>query len=274
MIDFHTHMFPEKIAGKTLNLLKVKCGTEPNTDGTAAGLSASSEAAGIDCSVVLPVATRPGQFDSINRYAAQFHGQERLLSFGGIHPDTEDYREKLKLLKRMGFKGIKLHPDYQQVFIDDIRNKRIIACASELGLIVSVHAGFDPGYREVTHCTPDRIIRMVDDVRPERLVLAHMGGFQRWDEVERELTGIPAWFDTGVVFGYIDDGQFVRIVRKQGADRILFASDSPWADQTDFVRHLEGLPLTEQEKQMIFHTNAEKLLNMKIYDSRTGSREE
>ena len=40
--------------------------------------------------------------------------------------------KRLKELKHMGFKGIKLHPDYQETFIDDIRYKRIISYASEL----------------------------------------------------------------------------------------------------------------------------------------------
>ncbi|MCI9074817.1 MAG: amidohydrolase family protein [Dorea sp.] len=264
MIDFHTHIFPDRIAESTLNILKVKCETEPETDATAAGLRESSRKAGVDCSVILPVATRPGQFTSINRFAEQFKGDDRLLSFGGIHPGTSDYKGELKYLKEHGFKGIKLHPDYQQEFINDIKYKRIISYASELGLIISTHAGFDPGYKEVTHCTPERIIDMVEDVRPDKLVLAHMGGFLMWDEVERELLGIPAWFDTGVVFDYMEDEQFLRIARKQGIHRILFATDSPWGDQKEFVEHLRGLPLTDNEKQMIFHTNAEKLLGMEI----------
>lgn len=264
MIDFHTHIFPNRIAKNTLEAMRVSCDSDPFTDATASGLRESSENAGIDCSVILPVATRPGQFASVNRFAEQFRGQDGLLSFGGIHPETSDYKGELNYLNEHGFKGIKLHPDYQQTFINDIKYKRIISYASELGLIVSVHAGFDPSYKELTHCTPERIVDMFDDVKPDKLVLAHMGGFFMWDEVEKELIGIPAWFDTGVVFGYIKDEQFLRIVRKQGAERILFATDSPWGDQKVFVEHMNELPLTDDEKQMIFHTNAEKLLDMNI----------
>ena len=263
MIDFHTHMFPEKIAAKTLAFLAERCQTEPATNGMADGLHASTEEAGLDCSVVLPVVTKPSQFDSINRFASRFQ-EGKLLSFGGIHPDSEDYKGQLKILKEFGFKGIKLHPDYQGVYIDDIRYKRILSYATELGLIISVHAGYDPGYPECTHCTPKRVYEMFREVQPEKLVLAHMGGFLRWDEVETYMTGLPVWFDTAVVFGKISDEQFIRIARKHGTDRILFATDSPWAGQKEFVEHLKGLPLTEGEKQAIFHGNAEKLLGMKI----------
>lgn len=263
MIDFHTHIFPDRIAKITIDKLKLTCRNAPQTDGTQNGLLNSAKAAGIDCSINLPVLTRPGQFESVHRFAEQLRDAP-LISFGGIHPDTEDYKKELKFIRNHGLKGIKIHPDYQGVFIDDIRYKRIISYASELGLIVVTHAGYDSGYPEITHCTPERIIRMVEEVQPEKLVLAHMGGMMMWEEVEKNLTGLPVWFDTAVVFGYIDDEQFIRIARKQGIERILFASDSPWGNQTWFAEHLWTLPLTEDEKQKIAHINAEKLLGMKI----------
>ena len=45
----------------------------------------------------------------------------------------------------MGLKGIKLHPTYQNTYIDDIRYERIIGYAVELGLLVSIHCGRDLG---------------------------------------------------------------------------------------------------------------------------------
>lgn len=261
MIDFHTHIFPEKIAKATLAFLAEKCQEEPSTNGMADGLLASTEDAGLECSVILPVVTKPSQFQSINRFASNFR-EGKLISFGGIHPDSPDYKAELREIYDLGLKGVKLHPDYQQVFIDDIRYKRIISYATELGLIISVHAGFDPGYPECTHCTPKRARDMILDVQPEKLVLAHMGGFMQWDDVEEYLVGLPVWFDTAVVFGKIPDEQFIRMVRNHGDDKILFASDSPWADQKEFVKHLQSLSLTREEKYSIFHNNAVRLLQM------------
>lgn len=261
MIDFHTHMFPDKIAAKTLDFLSGRCRIVPFTDGTAAGLAQSAEDAGLDFSVALPVVTNPAQFESINRFAGQ-HRDGKILSFGGIHPDNTDYKEKLTFLKNNGFCGIKLHPDYQETFFNDIRYKRILSFASELGLIVSVHAGFDPGYPDCVHCTPAMAREVIDEVRPEKLVLAHMGGFLRWDEVEQELVGRDVWFDTAVVFGKIPDGQFIRICRQHGVDRILFATDSPWSGQKESVEYFQKMDMTEDEKKQIFTENAKKLLTL------------
>lgn len=96
-------------------------------------------------------------------------------------------------------KGIKLHPDYQDMYFDNIRYERIIDAASELGLITVVHAGVDPKCPEDVHCTPEMARKVLDDVKPEKLVLAHMGGNEMWDDVERYLVGQNVYFDTGVI---------------------------------------------------------------------------
>lgn len=264
MIDFHTHIFPEKIAEKTLSFLASRCGVQPSTDGTAAGLSASVRESGLDLAVVLPVVTKPSQFVSVNRFASQFQEGD-LLSFGGIHPDTENYKERLRELKGMGFRGVKLHPDYQETFIDDIRYKRIISYASDLDLIVSVHAGFDPGYPDCVHCPPRRAQAVIRDVQPRKLILAHLGGFMMWDEVEEYLVGEDVWMDTAAVWGHIEEEQFVRIVRGHGADRVLFATDCPWGGQREAVEYFDSLPLTAKEKAAISDGNARELLNRSIF---------
>jgi len=265
MIDFHTHIFPEKIAAKTVDYLEELSGIKRNTNGMEDGIRASMIEGGVDLSILLPVVTKPSQFQSINRFASQFT-EAPLLSFGGIHPDTEDYKGELKILKEMGFMGIKFHPDYQTgVFIDDIRYKRIISYATELDMIIVTHAGYDPAFPDKTHGNPQNILNMFEDVRPEKMVLAHMGGYQRWDDVEKYLVGLPVWFDTGVVFqGQMSDEQFVRIAKKHGTDRILFGTDSPWASQKGYIEHIRSLPFTEEEKENIFYNNSEKIIKKKV----------
>lgn len=261
IIDFHTHIFPEKIAAKTLDFLSKRCQTKPFTNGTAEGLRASAKEALVSLSVAQPVVTNPSQFESINRYAKEISG-DGILSFGGISPVSEDYKSQLTQLKAMGFKGIKLHPAYQGVNFNDIRYKRILSYASELDLIVTVHAGYDPGYPGENFCTTKMALELIDEVRPTKLILAHLGGYMYWDDVERDLAGSNVWLDTAVVFGVISDEQFIRLSRKHGTDRILFATDSPWSGQKESVAHLQQLDMTEEEKVQIFGENARKLLTL------------
>ncbi len=264
-IDFHTHIFPDAIAASTIAHLEKVGGIPAHTDGTANGLLRSMDNAGIDKAVILPVATKPSQFDSVNRFAAQLNAaQDRLISFGGIHPNNENIEGKLDYIASLGLKGIKLHPDYQGVFIDDERNIRIIQEAVKRDLLVVIHAGIDIGLSEPVHCTPDRAATMLaqigqDPSRP-RVVLAHVGGWGCWDDVETHLVGKPVYFDLGFSLGQIGDEQLLRIIRNHGAERILFASDSPWGDQEADKAYFDALPLTADERECIAFRNAEKLL--------------
>ena len=124
VIDFHTHTFPDAIAASTLQKLSGVSHSRPFTDGTATGLRVSMAAASVDLSVVLPVATSPRQVRHINVAAARNNeraGETGLFSFGCIHPDCENWREELDCIAEWGLKGVKVHPVYQGVDLDDPR---------------------------------------------------------------------------------------------------------------------------------------------------------
>lgn len=262
IIDFHTHMFPESIAERTIAKLSECVHKAPETDGTYEGLLKSAREAGIDCSVVLPIATKPSQFRTINEFASQFLEGE-ILSFGSLHPTSSDFKAELREIKAMGLKGIKLHPDYQDMYFNDIRYKRVVSYTSELGMMISVHAGLDPKCPNDIHCTPRMAAELLDDVRPEKLILAHLGGNQQWDDVERYLVGKNVYLDTGVVFDYIGQEQFLRIMRSHGSDKILFGTDSPWAGQKRFVDVMEEMDMTQEERENVMWKNGDRLLNKK-----------
>lgn len=260
IVDFHTHVFPSAMAEKTIQALYQAGNMKPYTDGTLDGLKRSMEQAGIDLSVVLPVMTRQGQFSGIHAFAEEINCQEsRVLSFGGIHPEAEDFREEIKKLKVMGFAGIKIHPDYQKTYIDDIRYLRILDLAAEEGLIVVTHAGFDPISPDRIHASVERIEEVLRQVDSGRLVLAHIGGMNSWDAVEERLAGANVYFDLSQL-PKMDGEQFRRICRKHGAGRLLFASDSPWVGQEETLRCLQEMQLTEEENRQILGENALGLL--------------
>ena len=278
VIDFHTHVFPDHIAEQTLHVLSGRSGTRPATDGTAQGLSGSMKEAGIDLSVNLPVLTHPKQADKVNdsllrNYEEMLH--LGILTFAGMHPDYENYRDKLRLLSREGIKGIKLHPAYQGTDLDAPSMMRIIDAASEYGLVILVHAGLDIGIPGHDYSSVKMILHILDEIRPGKLVLAHMGGWKGWAEVERDLAGADVWFDTAFSIGPIDtvdnrspapcnmeDEPFLSLCRKHGTDRILFATDCPWSDQKTYLETIRRLPLTEEERAAILGGNAEKLLGL------------
>ncbi|MCQ2451792.1 MAG: amidohydrolase [Oscillospiraceae bacterium] len=276
IIDFHTHTFPARIAEKALNRLSASGGIRYYSDGTNEGLQRSMRDAGVTKSVVLPVATHDRQHTSINDNAIQVNERAEetgILSFGSLHPDNTNYREILSLLDSHAIKGIKLHPVFQEVDFDDIRYKRLVGTACEYGMIVIIHAGYDVSFPGQGQATPEKILHVLEDVRPDRLVLAHMGGWDCWDGVEKLLAGRDVWFDTSysanLVRGtdgsqkrYLGDEEFLRLIRLHGTDRILFGSDNPWCSQKEAVELIAGLNLTKEEKNAIMGGNAAALLKL------------
>ncbi len=264
VIDFHTHVFPEKLVASAVKTLEEKSGVPAKTNGCIDGLLASMKEAGVSRSIVLPVVTAPKQFSGINKFAASINDEytDCLTSFGGIHPDSEDYKGQLKFLKDEGFVGIKLHPDYQGVMFNDIRYKRIVDYASELDMIIQVHAGVDIGLPEPVHCTPKMALEVMSETGAKKLVLAHFGGWKLWDEVEELLAGRDVYFDTAFIEGYMDRQQFERIVKAHGSDKVLFATDSPWSGQKKTIDWINACDLDDETKEKIFYKNARRLLGI------------
>lgn len=267
IVDFHTHIFPEKIAARTIAKLETIANVKAFTDGREKSLITSMEKAGVDVSIVLPVVTAPEQFHTINHFAAALNDayqdkNVRLLSFGGIHPDTADYKKELREIKELGLQGIKLHPDYQNTYFDDIKYMRILDYASQLDLVTVVHAGIDIGFPNHVRCTIACVRKVLDEVAPKKLVLAHYGGFGLWEEVEEFVAGRDVYLDTAYTAGFIGDEIFLKILKKHGADKILFATDSPWSGQEESLSHIRGLVDKKEELDKILGENACRLVNV------------
>lgn len=266
IVDFHTHIFPDSIAEKTISKLSGLIGQEPYTDATLEGLQQSMKDAGVDYSVVLPVVTRPAQFETVNAYAAEISKNPGILSFGGVHPKSECYREEIDKIVELGLKGIKLHPDFQDTYIEEPCYIDLIAYALEKDLIVTIHTGMDEGLPEPVHCPPDKTLYMIQEVQKRvstrKLVLAHTGGHTMWDEVEEYLVGQDVYMDISFSRSEIEPEQMVRIIGEHGADRILFGSDSPWDGQPETIAYVRSLNITDEEKELILGLNGAKLLKL------------
>ena len=275
IIDMHTHIFPDKIADKAIINLEriadkgtgIEGSLKARTDGTYNGLISSMKESGVDISLVLPVMTKPSQFDTVNEYAAEINGKNGIYSFGGMHPDCENPEEKLDKIKSFGLLGIKLHPDYQLCSADDARYIRIVRHCLKIGLYVTFHAGYDIGYPEPMYCKPEvfaeayaPILKEYSEAEHPHIILAHLGGITTPKRTLKHLCGLDVYLDLAFVFDKMKTDDIINVIRSHGAERILFATDSPWSDQKESIEALKQLPLTDDEKQAIFHRNAEKIL--------------
>ena len=161
IIDFHTHTFPDQIAASAVARLSDKAHIPAYSNGTAGGLLLAERAAGVDRSIILPVATKPEQVHHINDAAAAHNEHAfvtNMFSFACIHPEYADWKQELDRIAARNMRGIKIHPAYQQTDLDDPKYLRILERAGELGLIVVTHTGFDIGFPDCRCCTPEKAI--------------------------------------------------------------------------------------------------------------------
>ena len=275
--DFHTHTFPDAIAQRAIAGMQANSHAAAFNSGTQDGLLASMDAAGIGRSVVLPVATNPLKISSMNDKLLSQEKSQRVVNFGAMHPQAENWKEELNRLASAGVPGIKLHPQYQDTDITDIRYLRILDHAAGLGLLTVTHAGDEIAYPGVVRCSPEMVRTVFDQLGNIPLVLAHMGGWKNWQRVAENLAHTGCYLDTAISLGSIvpiddhyapadlpllNEEAFVSLVRAFGSHRILFGTDSPWADQAEEIRKLTSLPLTQAELENILSRNATRLLGI------------
>jgi uncharacterized protein len=238
IIDFHVHCFPDELAPKAIPILENNANIPAYLDGTVGSIKASMKNSDVDLSVVLPIATKPGQAQKLNDWSASIQGDD-IVSFGSIHPELIAWKDELKRIKDLGLKGIKFHPEYQEFYVDE--KVYVYEYAANLELIIIFHAGVDIGMPEPYHCTPDRLKNICKSLSGIRLVAAHMGGYQYWNEVESYIIGEDIYLDTSFGLGHMDDERFVRMINNHGYEKILFATDSPWCRQQEELEKIRML---------------------------------
>lgn len=265
VIDIHTHIFPPKLAPHAIKALENSAGAHAFLNGTKEDLIKSMRENGIDISVNMPVASRADQVHSINNYAIEVNNEgdtTGLYSFGACHPLNPDMKEELRRLKSAGIKGIKIHPDFQGLYLDDEAVVRIMEYAAELGLIILIHCGMDPSFPDIHRSTPKRLAGILPRLSGAKIIAAHMGGYGYMDDVEDCLVGKNVYIDTSFTIGKFDEKQILRILQNHNPDKILFGTDSPWDDQKNALKLFKELPLSDELKEKILWKNSKNLLEI------------
>ena len=262
--DFHTHAFTDALAKRAVSGLAQTSGIAPATDGTLDGLRKKLAENNIEYAMLLPIATKPSQQTTINNWAASVMG-DGLYCCGTVHPDAEDAVDEIERIKSLELCGVKFHSEYQYFFPDEERMFPIYEKIAELGLLAVFHGGWDPYSKDIIRATPQRFAAVAKTFPKLKIVAAHLGGMGLWDDIEKYTAGRfdNLWFDVSVIARYIEDDQLLRIIRMQSAERVLFGSDCPWDEPANEIAMIERLPLTDEEKELIFYKNAISLLNKK-----------
>ena len=257
IFDAHCHIYPEAIAAKAVEGIDRFYGTLPfdHFDGTTATLIRSGREAGISHFLVHSVATVPHQVTSINRFiASEVNASKGMFTgLGTLHPDSEHPEQDFGELVNLGLKGVKLHPDFQRFEADSAKAMKIYGLCSETGLPVLVHTGD----RRFDYSNPNRIVHVLKAFHKLKFVGAHFGGWSVWDEAVSLLSGYDNMaVDASSTFYALGCEKGRELIRKWGADRVMFGTDYPmWAPRPE-IDCLMKMELKEEEYRRIFWDNA------------------
>jgi uncharacterized protein len=192
----------------------------------------------------------------------------RLLAFGSVHPKyVADAGAEVDRLKKIGIRGLKVHPSHQLFAPNEYRNglgplRAMYERAEALRMPVMIHTGTSifPGARN-TYAQPI----LADDVGvdfPNLIVILAHGGRPLWMEeafflVRRhsnmymDVSGIPPQ----KLMQY-----FPRL--EEIADKTLFGTDWPGPGVPGVRGNIEkfrALPISAAAQQKILYDNAAKL---------------
>ena len=262
IIDFHTHIFPDRIAKQAVAALAEESGEYvPRTDGTLKGLIASMDHAGIATSVVANIATKPSQMLPIFEFCRHIAGT-RIVPLLSVHPDNP-MNEVGMLFARAseaGIKGVKLHPMYQGFAIDDRKMYPLYQLIEHYGFFVVFHTGDDMAFPGNTQADVERVKTIADQFKDLVIVATHVGGWRQWDRIGPLGKCRNVYTETSITMTELDDDRFIKALSQFDEDRVLFGSDSPWSDQKEMLERTERLAMPDRRKEKLLFRNALALL--------------
>lgn len=261
IINAHAHIYPEKIAAKATDTIGDFYDIKMEMPaGTAERLLEDGRRAGITGYVVHSVATTAHQVRSINDFIKrECDAHPEFIGFITLHQDLseEEVEREVEMAIANNMRGVKLHPDFQKFNIDDeVAEKFYRAVSSRLPILF--HVGDD----RYDYSKPHRLVKMAKKYPEVSFIAAHFGGYRCWADSEIYLGLDNVYFDTCSSLPFISTERAKELIDMHGADRFFFATDFPMWDTVAELERFNKIPLTDEQREMIFSKNIKKLLKI------------
>jgi len=260
IIDCHMHVWPDHIADAMQS--QTPAGMPLRFNGKLSGLLETMDNVGIDKGLALGVGIKASTVARTNEFIGTVP-RDRLVPMGTVHPDLS-VEENLKSLLDNGIVGVKLHPLFQALSLDDPRVYDILAALSEHGMPVVTHVGAGEDEEANRRGAPVLLRKLADALPDLELIACHYGGYHRLDEAEQHVVGSSVTLETSwpPTMAELEPERVVNLIRKHGADRVVFGSDWPMADPAAEIAAIRNLGLTKEEEDGILGDNLARILGI------------
>ena len=197
---------------------------------------------------------------------------ERLYTFGAIHPFDENIDSKIKHYMNLHIKGWKINPHVCGFSIDCIKSLALIEklsktglpilCCSGLGLPQDVLLTNIPSKqtkKDIQNQRLDKYEIILDTFPNTTFILAHSGCFEFEKMVDLLKKHQNAYTDIS-----IQPAEHIKtLINEIGYERILFGTDYPFVTQAFSILSVLRATKNENERIFIFSENAKRLLREK-----------
>lgn len=258
LIDFHTHVFPDKLADKGTQSISSFYHLQGDCPpGNARTLLRLEKEAGVSRMVILPVGMKPKQVRHVNLFAGELAAAHpEMIKFGTVHAGQEDLCEEAEFLLENGYQGIKIHPDMQQFAIDDLRLYPLYDFLQGK-LPVLFHMG--DALFDYSH--PIKLRKILRQFPGLTCIAAHLGGFTMYETAYENLHDQNCYLDVSSVTRPLTREESLRRIRSYGAERLVFGTDFPLWNPVKEVKTFLELGLTDGELEQIGYKTALEILN-------------
>lgn len=254
--DVHAHVFPDKLADKAAHSIGDFYGAASYCAASVENLLREEQKAGISRCVISNSAVTPHQVYDVNTFLASAAASHpSFVGFGSIYPGMDGFEEELDRIVSLGLRGLKIHPDFQKLPIDDPSGIETYRAVARRGLPVLFHMGDD----RYDYSTPQRLMNLLRQVPDLRVIAAHFGGWRAWELSYENPLPENVLYDTSSTTPMIPRDFVLRMLDRFGPERFLFGSDFPMWEPVKMVEQFRGLGLDENTLSRIFSGNFEAL---------------
>lgn len=194
---------------------------------------------------------------------------ERLYTFGSVHPFDENIDSKIKHYMSLHIKGWKINPHVCGFSIDSKESLALIEKLSQTGLPILCCSGLGlpqemlltnipskQTKKDVRNQSLDKYEVVLDTFPDTTFILAHSGCFEFENMVELLMNHQNVYTDIS-----IQPAEHIKtLIEKIGSERILFGTDYPFVTQAFSILSVLRATENEDERTYIFSKNAKRLL--------------
>lgn len=212
-----------------------------------------------------------------NRYNYEnIKNDNRFVGFGVIDETKDNFEEQIEQIADYGFKGIKVHPQAQDLKIDGEKAFRIYAKCEELGLFISFHSGIH------WNRLRDNKVELFDEVAynfPKlNFSMEHIGGYSYFNEALAVMVNNKRSLPRRIFAGWttinnsggawsISDEQLKILLKQTSDDNSIFGLDFPYNNAEYTIRAIErikNLDIPEESKEKILGKNLASVLGVEL----------